>query len=163
MWPNLISGYNLPHPTPRRHRPSEHDQVSHVGLSPAQVHQGGERLHPRLQAGRGACPGALVSSPLHHLPSMHGISRSPFFLVSYLVSSCSASLEEAQRVVRGARPICQPNPGFLTQLETFYPYGALAETARLRRRCGGGESPSQARPALVRPAQAVARRQAKGV
>ena len=83
------------------------------------------------------CTGELAAT--HHLPSMHGISRSPFFLVSYLVSSCSASLEEAQRVVRGARPICQPNPGFLTQLETFYPYGALAETARLRRRCGGGD------------------------
>ena len=94
---------------------------------------------------------------------MHGISRSPFFLVSYLVSSCSASLEEAQRVVRGARPICQPNPGFLTQLETFYPYGALAETARLRRRCGVGIHFSQAWTGLVRPAQTVGGNQAKGV
>ena len=40
------------------------------------------------------------------------------------------------KVLRGARPIARPNQGFLAQLEQFYPYGALAETARLRRRHG---------------------------
>ena len=67
---------------------------------------------------------------------IHGISRSPFFLLAYLLCTCNASLDEAQKVVRSSRPIVRPNPGFLAQLEQFYPYGALAETARLRRRHG---------------------------
>ena len=69
---------------------------------------------------------------------IHGISRSPFFVLVYLCATCNASLDEAHKVLRGARAIVRPNPGFMAQLDQFYPYGALAETARLRRRHGAG-------------------------
>ena len=67
---------------------------------------------------------------------IHGISRSPFFVLVYLCTTCNASLDEAHKVLRGARAIVRPNAGFMAQLDQFYPYGALAETARLRRRHG---------------------------
>ena len=52
------------------------------------------------------------------------------------------------QALRSARPIAQPNPGFSQQLEQFYPYGALAETARLRRRSANLPPVYCARPLL---------------
>ena len=48
-----------------------------------------------------------------------GISRSAALLAAYLTSCCLLPLQASLDILRLARPIARPNPGFLRQLELF--------------------------------------------
>lgn len=48
-----------------------------------------------------------------------GISRSATLVISYLMKKEGLSLKQAVDVVRKARPIVNPNPGFMRQLLSF--------------------------------------------
>ena len=45
--------------------------------------------------------------------SLSGISRSAFFIIAYLMSSCNLSLQISLNILRNQRNIARPNQGFL--------------------------------------------------
>jgi hypothetical protein len=47
--------------------------------------------------------------------------------VAYILSITSFQLDDAQKVVRGARPVSNPNSGFLKQLQDFESSNKLFE------------------------------------
>lgn len=47
------------------------------------------------------------------------MSRSVTIAIAYLMSITSSPLSDAEKMVRGARPISNPNSGFLKQLQEF--------------------------------------------
>ncbi|KAF6745368.1 phosphatases II [Ephemerocybe angulata] len=49
-----------------------------------------------------------------------GISRSATIVAAYLMKTRNLNPQAALKMVRDARPIISPNPGFLEQLEVFY-------------------------------------------
>ena len=48
-----------------------------------------------------------------------GMSRSPTFIIAYLMRTNKISLKEAYKIVKDARPKINPNPYFMKQLETY--------------------------------------------
>ncbi|XP_068945530.1 dual specificity phosphatase 28 [Petaurus breviceps papuanus] len=49
----------------------------------------------------------------------NGRSRSAAVCTAYLMRHCGLSLEEAFQVVKKARPVAEPNPGFWSQLQKY--------------------------------------------
>ena len=49
-----------------------------------------------------------------------GVSRSATVVCAYLMYKQSLSPEEALRIVREARPLCNPNDGFMEQLDVYH-------------------------------------------
>jgi protein-tyrosine phosphatase len=67
-----------------------------------------------------------------------GISRSVTVVVAYLMICRGCNLPTALQIVRAARPIAQPNPGFMAHLrETDAKLGRLRGMARRKLRAGG--------------------------
>ena len=48
-----------------------------------------------------------------------GISRSPAFVIAYLMKTQKLSLNDAYRIVKRARPKIGPNEGFMSQLMVY--------------------------------------------
>ncbi|KAI0272299.1 protein-tyrosine phosphatase-like protein [Gloeopeniophorella convolvens] len=78
--------------------------------------------------------GALAESPdarvLVHC--YMGISRSATVVIAYLIATSGMAPREALAAVRGKRSIVRPNPGFMSQLETYWVRCSNTLQARIR-------------------------------
>lgn len=59
---------------------------------------------------------ALLEGGTVYVHCLMGISRSPTIVAAYLIWKRGIGLEEALRILRAARPIIEPNNGFLSAL-----------------------------------------------
>jgi dual specificity phosphatase 12 len=59
---------------------------------------------------------ALLGGGAVYVHCLMGISRSPTIVAAYLIWKRGVGLEEALRILRAARPIIEPNNGFLSAL-----------------------------------------------
>ena len=51
-----------------------------------------------------------------------GVSRSTTILCAYLIKKNNITPDEALKIIRTNRPIANPNPGFMKQLENYYEF-----------------------------------------
>ena len=63
--------------------------------------------------------GAIQSGGTVFVHCWAGVSRSSSCVIAYLMSEHGLSLSSAINLVRRQRPIINPNPGFIKQLQAF--------------------------------------------